>query len=134
MSLSPSPSPPSSPSCPDGPTSPTYSKGSTFSNWFEDLLPEDAEDNIALSGKMEFLLELLEETKKVREKVLVFSQSLLMLDQIEYLIQQRDFVEGIDYFRLDGSTKAIDRTECMRKFNKKNNEKYVTTRNGAKYI
>ena len=111
------------PLCTDCPTPPVTSKESTPSSWFEDLLPEEAEDNVDFSGKVLFLLELLEETKKVHEKVLVFSQSLLLLDQIEYLLQQRDFIEGIDYFRLDGSTKASDRSELMKKFNRKNNER-----------
>ena len=109
----------------DCPTPPVVSKESTPSSWFEDLLSDEAEDDIDSSGKILFLLELLEETKKVHEKVLVFSQSLLLLDQIEYLLQQRDFMEGIDYFRLDGSTKASHRTELMKKFNRKNNERLV---------
>ena len=103
-------------------TSPTTS---VLSNWYEDLLPEDCATKLELSGKLMFLVELLKETTKLREKVLVFSQSLLTLDLIEDMIQQPqygDYIEGINYFRLDGSTKVVHRTDLMKKFNKANSE------------
>ena len=92
------------------------------SSWYEDLLPEDLANNIELSGKLVFLLELLKEAEKVHEKVLVFSQSLLILNMIEEFIQSPqggEFIEGINYFRLDGSTKADDRLDFMKRFNNK---------------
>ena len=70
-------------------------------------------------------MELLKETEKVGEKVLVFSQSLLILDLIEEFLQQPqygDYIEGINYFRLDGSTRSSERSDQMKRFNKKTSE------------
>ena len=75
-----------------------------------------------ISSKILFLLELLKEVEKVGEKILVFSQSLLVLDMIEEMLQLPEagrMLEGIHYFRLDGSTKADDRQYLMKKFNRK---------------
>ena len=72
-----------------------------------------------------FLLELLKEVEKVGEKVLLFSQSLLVLDMIEEILQSPEagsMLEGIHYFRLDGSTKVDDRQFLMKKFNKKSQD------------
>ena len=41
------------------------------------------EEQMELSGKLVFLFALLAQTKRTNEKVLVFTQSLLMLDIIE---------------------------------------------------
>ena len=72
-----------------------------------------------ISGKLIFLLELLKETEQANEKVLVFSQSILLLNALEeLLIQHMDFIGGMHYLRLDGSTKADDRLDLMKKFNK----------------
>ena len=73
---------------------------------------------------MMFLLELIKEVEKVGERILVFSQSLLVLDMIEEMLQlpeSDNMIEGIHYFRLDGSTKVGDRRALMNKFNKKQN-------------
>ena len=70
-------------------------------------------------------MELLKETEKVGEKVLVFSQSLLILDLIEEFLQQPeygDYIEGINYFRLDGSTRSNERSDQMKQFNKKTSD------------
>ena len=75
-----------------------------------------------ISGKLIFLLELLKETEQANEKVLVFSQSILLLNALEELLmkpQHGDFIRGIHYLRLDGTTKADDRLDLMKQFNKK---------------
>ncbi len=90
--------------------------------WFHDLVPKDCSEMVELSGKIMFLLELIKEVEKVGEKILVFSQSLLVLDLIEEMLQLPEsggMVEDIHYFRLDGSTKVDDRRCLMNKFNKK---------------
>ena len=80
-----------------------------------------------LSGKLIFLFELLEQTEKLKEKVLVFSQSLLTLDLIEEFLskpQFGDWVPSLDYYRLDGSTRTDIRTANMSDFNRKDNDRY----------
>jgi transcriptional regulator ATRX len=85
------------------------------------------------TGKMLFLSKLLKEASVVGDKVLVFSQSLLLLDLIEQMLAlakqkgngviNSEGVDcrwqiGVDYFRLDGSTSGDKRRDDMDKFNK----------------
>ena len=56
----------------------------------------------------------------------MFSQSLLTLDLIEEFISRPEFgdwVPGLDYYRLDGSTRADMRTANMSDFNKTDNSR-----------
>lgn len=88
--------------------------------WYNKLLSDEMEHMVGLSGKMLFLKELLVETKRLGEKVLVFSQSLLTLDMIEHFLCSEEFGQltpDLDYFRLDGATAANDRATMTRNFN-----------------
>lgn len=79
-----------------------------------------------MSGKLVFLFELLEQTKPLKEKILVFSQSLLTLDLIEEFLSQPergDYIRAVDYCRLDGSSGADSRTANMLEFNKTGNDR-----------
>lgn len=94
--------------------------------WYAGLLDNSCEDKVELSGKLCFLFELLEQTRQLKEKVLVFSQSLLTLDIIEEFLskpQHGDWVPALDYYRLDGSTKSDIRTTNMLEFNKNDNHR-----------
>lgn len=91
-------------------------------------MQDSYEEQAELSGKLVFLFELLEQTKQLKEKVLVFSQSLLTLDIIEEFLskpQYGDWVPALDYYRLDGSTRADIRTANISEFNKCGNDRYV---------
>lgn len=63
------------------------------------------------SGKWELFLELLEEARESRQKVVVFSHYLLMLDIIEDYLKEH----GIGFASIRGAT--IDRGEELRRFN-----------------
>ncbi|KAK3906350.1 SNF2 family N-terminal domain-containing protein [Staphylotrichum tortipilum] len=81
-----------------------------------DLLATVAIREIAdysLSWKMLILLRILDECKKVRDKVLVFSQSLSTLDYIENICKRQRVV----YQRLDGQTPMATRQDAIKKFN-----------------
>ena len=81
-----------------------------------------------MSGKLVFLFELLEQTRPLKEKVLVFSQSLLTLDLIEEFLSRPewgDYIRAVDYCRLDGSSAADTRTANMTEFNKIGNDRSV---------
>ena len=96
--------------------------------WYHDLLSEECETRMDMSGKLLFLFELLQEAEKLKEKVLVFTQSLLTLDIIEMFLNKQEFGDwtpGIDYYRLDGSTKSDIRTSYMAEFNAKDNNRFV---------
>ncbi len=101
------------------------------SQWFQDILTDDYEGQIELSGKLCFLFELLREAEKLKEKVLVFTQSLLTLDLIEEFLSKEengDWTPGLDYYRLDGSTKPELRAWQMQEFNEVDNNRFVDER------
>ena len=87
--------------------------------WFNKVL-SNVENRLDFSGKLVFLLELLKETEKLGEKVLVFSQSLTLLDLIEEFLNRPEYGEwtpGLDYYRLDGATRSEMRMSFMDQFN-----------------
>ncbi|XP_029859554.1 DNA excision repair protein ERCC-6-like 2 isoform X2 [Aquila chrysaetos chrysaetos] len=65
------------------------------------------------SGKMKVLQQLLNHFQKTKDKVLLFSFSTKLLDVLE----QYCMASGLDYRRLDGSTKSEDRIRIVREFN-----------------
>lgn len=67
------------------------------------------------SGKLESLLEILEDSVGAGHKVLVFSQFTSMHEIIRSELNKA----GIPYFYLDGSTDAKDRMEMVNRFNNK---------------
>jgi len=100
--------------------------------WYGNIFTDDMETDINLSGKLVFLFNLLEETCRLDEKVLVFSQSLLTLDLIESFLQSPeygDWCRGLDYLRIDGSTSAGCRSYCVDTFNSVDNPKYTHLHN-----
>ena len=77
------------------------------------------------STKFTIFFEILKETIKVGDRLLLFSQSLTSLDLIEeYLQKERvpgtdsPWCNGLTYFRLDGSTPASERERLVNTFNK----------------
>uniref|UniRef100_H0WM71 DNA excision repair protein ERCC-6-like 2 n=1 Tax=Otolemur garnettii TaxID=30611 RepID=H0WM71_OTOGA len=65
------------------------------------------------SGKMKVLQQLLNHCRKNRDKVLLFSFSTKLLD----VLQQYCMASGLDYRRLDGSTKSEERLKIVKEFN-----------------
>ncbi|XP_068944110.1 DNA excision repair protein ERCC-6-like 2 isoform X2 [Petaurus breviceps papuanus] len=65
------------------------------------------------SGKMKVLQQLLNHCRKNRDKVLLFSFSTKLLDVLE----QYCMATGLDYRRLDGSTKSEERVKIVKEFN-----------------
>ena len=70
------------------------------------------------SGKLLFLLEVLERSKEAGDKVLVFTQSLLMMELIERSLEGLGggWKLGATYFRLDGSTDKETRQAWIDRF------------------
>lgn len=103
------------------------------------MCPEMELNNMECSGKLLLLFSILAECKARGDKLLVFSQSLYSLDVIErYLAMVDDntnnpnpdaklggftdnWVRGLDYFRLDGSTNIATRNADCINFNNENN-------------
>ncbi|TMS03462.1 DNA excision repair protein ERCC-6-like 2 [Larimichthys crocea] len=65
------------------------------------------------SGKMKVLQKLLKYYLQKRDKVLLFSLSTKLLDVLEKYCM----AEGLDYSRLDGTTKAKERVQIVKEFN-----------------
>uniref|UniRef100_A0A3B4ZVU9 ERCC excision repair 6 like 2 n=1 Tax=Stegastes partitus TaxID=144197 RepID=A0A3B4ZVU9_9TELE len=65
------------------------------------------------SGKMKVLQKLLKYYLQKRDKVLVFSLSTKLLDVLESYCM----AEGLDFSRLDGTTKAKERVQIVKDFN-----------------
>ncbi|GLG97194.1 Transcriptional regulator ATRX homolog [Gryllus bimaculatus] len=103
--------------------------------WWWQFISDDSQlDDIQQSGKIAMLFTILEECEKIGDKVLVFSQSLLSLDLIEFFLRKKDeesqnndakektsWCLGSDYFRLDGSSNAENRMAWCNCFNKEEN-------------
>ena len=101
------------------------SRPSSPQEWYDDILTADCEKSAGVSGKLIFLLDLLQEAGKLKEKVLVFTQSILTLDLIEEVLsrpENGEWTPGLDYYRLDGSTRSEMRTHQMSDFNEVDNE------------
>ncbi|XP_053181781.1 DNA excision repair protein ERCC-6-like 2 isoform X1 [Scomber japonicus] len=65
------------------------------------------------SGKMKVLQKLLKYYLQKRDKVLIFSLSTKLLDVLESYCM----AEGLDYSRLDGTTKSKERLQIVKEFN-----------------
>ncbi|XP_015224020.2 DNA excision repair protein ERCC-6-like 2 [Lepisosteus oculatus] len=65
------------------------------------------------SGKMKVLQQLLNHCLMNKDKVLLFSLSTKLLDVLESYCM----AEGIEYRRLDGNTKSVDRVRTVKEFN-----------------
>ncbi|KAL7700393.1 SNF2 family helicase-like protein [Lotmaria passim] len=85
--------------------------------------------NLLGSGKLNALLMMLQEWKAFDHRVLVFSQTRMMLDIIENMCEQ----QGYTYIRMDGATNGHHRQELMDRFNEDENifVALLTTRVGG---
>lgn len=107
--------------------------------WWMPLCPEEELNDLEHSRKLVLLFSILAECEVIGDKLLVFSHSLFSLDVIEYFLNLIDentrnpnpdaklggytgsWTQGVDYFRLDGSTSIEHRHKTCESFNKKSN-------------
>lgn len=73
--------------------------------------------DIERSGKLKVALEILKLWKAHGDKALVFTQTQIMLDILEFHIQK----EGYSYYRMDGCTGIRHREQFIRSFNSDEN-------------
>ncbi|KAM7357281.1 ATP-dependent helicase brm [Cochliomyia hominivorax] len=78
-------------------------------------------DLYRVSGKFELLDRILPKLKATNHRVLLFCQMTQCMTIIEDYLSWRQF----GYLRLDGTTKAEDRGELLRKFNAKDSDYFV---------
>lgn len=120
-------------------------------DWWMEFFKESDFEDIRCSNKLLVLFSLLKSCEVVKDKVIVFSQSLYSLDLIEYFLKRVDegyhtndellsvyknsWVLGLDYFRLDGNTNTDTRTNWCKMFNKESDARarlfLISTRAGG---
>ncbi|ETN59852.1 steroid receptor-interacting snf2 domain protein [Anopheles darlingi] len=108
--------------------------------WAFELMKGYIPDLLETSPKMEIFFCILEESIRLGDRLLVFSQSLLTLNLIERFLQRNKipgteshWSRNISYFRLDGSTVAQEREKLINEFNSNPNVHLflVSTRAGS---
>lgn len=109
-------------------------------DWAIDLMKDYVSDMMENSPKMELFFCILEESIKLGDRLLVFSQSLLTLNLLERFLQKAkipesdaNWAKNVSYFRLDGSTAALEREKLINEFNANSKVKLflVSTRAGS---
>lgn len=109
-------------------------------DWAGDLMKDYMSDLLENSPKMELFFCILEESVKLGDRLLVFSQSLLTLNLMERFLTRSKipdtdtcWAKNTSYFRLDGSTAALEREKLINEFNSNNKVKLflVSTRAGS---
>ena len=98
--------------------------------WFPflDMLPEESEFDIELSGKFLVLKYILDKCTDIGDKVLLFSRSIYTLNHIERFLHHVqseneknenpiEWIRDRDYFRMDGQTDVTARKRYTKTFN-----------------
>ncbi|XP_070695333.1 helicase ARIP4-like isoform X2 [Pempheris klunzingeri] len=105
--------------------------------WAKDIMCDYKPGILENSAKMALLFQLIEESVRKGDKLLVFSQSLSTLTVIEDFLAKRPvppspntstrdkpnqhWVRNLNYYRLDGSTTASERERLINQFNDPSN-------------
>ncbi|XP_036825712.1 transcriptional regulator ATRX-like isoform X3 [Oncorhynchus mykiss] len=130
---------------------PASSPGTRSPDWHKEFVTEADSEILEHSGKMVLLFEILRMAEEVEDKILVFSQSLISLDLIEDFLElsgrakeeekpspykgEGKWFRNIDYYRLDGSTNALNRKKWAEEFNDSSNVRgrlfLISTRAGS---
>ncbi|EPS71964.1 hypothetical protein M569_02794, partial [Genlisea aurea] len=112
-------------------------------NWWRDLLTENNYKDADQGGKMVLLLDILTSCANMGDKALVFSQSILTLDLIEFYLSKlprprkkgKCWRKGKDWYRLDGRTESCERQKLVERFNEPSNTRVkctlISTRAGS---
>ncbi|KAM3512338.1 hypothetical protein MY11210_004051 [Beauveria gryllotalpidicola] len=84
-------------------------------------------DRVELSYKVELLNKILDQSSRMGDKVLVFSQSIPTLDYLDKLFES----QSRRFCRLDGSTQIAKRQTMVKRFNKGSEEVYLISTNAG---
>uniref|UniRef100_A0A8K9VFC3 DNA helicase n=1 Tax=Oncorhynchus mykiss TaxID=8022 RepID=A0A8K9VFC3_ONCMY len=126
---------------------PASSPGTRSPDWHKEFVTEADSEILEHSGKMVLLFEILRMAEEVEDKV----QSLISLDLIEDFLElsgrakeeekqspykgEGKWFRNIDYYRLDGSTNALNRKKWAEEFNDTSNVRgrlfLISTRAGS---
>lgn len=110
-------------------------KENIYGKWYSDILKK-APDLIESSSKTKVLLEIIRNCELVKDKLVIFSRSLNMLDIIEEVLEGEEIIrkkdssyqfntfrKNMDYFRIDGNDSTQKRSQYIDEFNNVNNKR-----------
>ena len=109
-------------------------------DWAVELMKDYVWDMLESSPKIEIFFCILNESIRLGDRILVFSQSLLTLNLMERFLMRSKipnselcWKKNESYFRLDGSTAALEREKLINEFNHNTTVKLflVSTRAGS---
>lgn len=94
-------------------------------DWANEILKGYIPGDVENAAKTKIFFTILEESVKIGDRLLVFSQSLFTLNMLEEFLQQRPiplrgeehWCKNKSYFRLDGSTTGMEREKLVNEFN-----------------
>ncbi|XP_046478316.1 uncharacterized protein [Neodiprion pinetum] len=96
-------------------------------DWATDLMKGYVPGLIDASAKMSIFFCILEEAVRLGDRILAFSQSLFTLNLVEDFLARNslkhpdgrteDWMKNVNYYRLDGSTSALEREKLINEFN-----------------
>lgn len=115
-------------------------KMSVTSDWWRQHLTQDDLETILPSNKLKIVFEILNLCRRNKEKCLIFSAFVAVLDVVEYFMklisdQEKDgnkpgletyrgpWIIGQDYYRLDGKTAKNQRHSMITNFNDPKNDR-----------
>lgn len=113
---------------------------SVTSDWWRSHLSKEDLETILPSNKLKIVFEILQQCRMNKEKCLIFSAFVAVLDVVEFFMrlindQEKEgnkpglenfrgpFVYGQDYYRLDGKTAKNQRHSMITSFNEPKNER-----------
>ncbi|XP_020547313.1 protein CHROMATIN REMODELING 20 isoform X2 [Sesamum indicum] len=114
-----------------------------YMDWWREFLQDNTYKEVNYSGKMVLLLDILTMCSYMGDKALVFSQSLLTLDLIEFYLSKlprpakngKCWKKRKDWYRLDGRTESSERQKLVERFNDPLNRRVkctlISTRAGS---
>lgn len=113
---------------------------SVTSDWWRTLLTKNDLETILPSNKLKIVFEILSQCRQNKEKCLIFSAFVAVLDVVEFFMHQVEdqkdgelkpglekfrgpWIFGKDYYRLDGKTAKNQRHSMITNFNDPKNER-----------
>ncbi|XP_033150709.1 helicase ARIP4 [Drosophila busckii] len=109
-------------------------------SWALEIMKDYVSEQISSSPKMEIFFCILQESLRLGDRILLFSQSLLTLNLIEGFLKTTmvpgsaiPWMRNSSYFRLDGTTSSQERERLVNEFNSNKNVKLflISTRAGS---
>ncbi|OTF77548.1 hypothetical protein BLA29_003560 [Euroglyphus maynei] len=82
-----------------------------------DSLEEKQLFDMKFGSKFTLIFSILAQCKRIGDKILIFSQSILTLNYLEKLLNEQNWIKNSDYFRIDGNVEISERHEVISKFN-----------------